>query len=79
LRGTPPPRGTGFPLRAGRGAPEAVSEAKGDAPPEASHRKALPATEAVLPTAHRGRVAPTMLDLSQCEGSRALTQGAYPA
>ncbi len=77
MRGTT--QGTGIPLRSGRGAPEAVSEAKGDAPPKASYCKALPATEAVLPTADRSRVAPTMLDLSQCEGSRALTQGAYLA
>ena len=40
-------------LRAGRGAPKAVSKAKEDTLPKARHCKPLPVTETVRPTADR--------------------------
>ncbi len=73
-----PPQGTGLPLCMGRGAPEAIGKAKGDALPKASHQEALPATEVAPPTAEHGRAAPMLPDLSQCEDSCAWTKGAYP-
>jgi len=70
-----PLQGTELSLPAGRGAPEAVSKAKEDTLPKASHRKPLPVTEAAPPTADCGRVARMLPDLSQYKGSHVLTPG----
>jgi hypothetical protein len=69
------PREKGRSLLVGRGAPEAISEAKGDAPSRTSRHMTPPVSGAAWLIAGRGQVAPALPDLSRCEGSRVLTPG----